>query len=70
MLGCYVVDYKKKQGTPVDLMKQQCEAGLRWLRQGRIEGIIFLGNTTLDLGFESAEWTRRWIQQVGDAKLK
>ena len=70
MLGCYLVDYPKKQGVPVDLMKHQCEVGLRWLKQGRIEGIIFMGNTTMDLGFESVEWTRRWIQQVGDTKLK
>lgn len=51
-------------------MKLQCEAGLRWLREGRIEGMIFLGNTVLDLGYESAEWTRQWIQQVGDVRLK
>ena len=70
MLGCYVVDYRKKQGIPVPLMKLQCETGLRWLRQGRIEGIVFLGNTTMDLGFESVEWTRKWIQQVGDTTLQ
>lgn len=70
MLGCYVVDYRNKRGMPVDLMKHQCEVGLRWLQAGRIEGIIFLGNTVLDVGFESAEWTRQWIQQVGDTKLK
>jgi hypothetical protein len=69
MLGCYVVDYGQKQGTPLELMKLQCETGLRWLRQGRIEGMIFLGNTTMDLGFESVEWTRRWIQEVGDTRV-
>lgn len=69
MLGCYVVDYGKKQGVPVSWMKHQCETGLRWLKQGRIEGIIFLGNTTMDLGFESVEWTRQWIQEVGDTNL-
>jgi hypothetical protein len=65
MLGCYVVHYGKKTGTPLPAMKLQCETGLRWLKAGRIEGIIFLGNTTLDLGFESVEWTRQWIQEVG-----
>ena len=70
MLGCYVVDYSRKQGVPVESMKLQCETGLRWLKEGRIDGIIFLGNTTMDLGFESVEWTRRWIQQVGDSKLR
>jgi hypothetical protein len=69
MLGCYVVDYGRKAGLPVDVMQRQCETGLRWLREGRIEGIIFLGNTTMDLGFESVEWTRQWIAKVGDQKL-
>ena len=69
MLGCYVVDYGQKQGIPVSWMKLQCETGLRWLRAKRIEGMIFLGNTTMDLGFESVEWARQWIQQVGDEKI-
>ena len=69
MLGCYVADYRGKQGLPVELMKLQCETGLKWLRQERIEGMIFLGNTTMDLGFESVEWARKWIEQVGNEKL-
>ncbi len=69
MLGCYLVDYGKKQGTPIPLMKLQCETGLRWLRERRIEGIVFLGNTTMDLGFDSTEWTREWIRQVRDTRL-
>ena len=69
MLGCYVVDYGLKQGTPLPLMKLQCETGLRWIREGRIEGIVFLGNTTMDMGFPSVDWTRQWIQKVGDTKL-
>lgn len=69
MLGCYVVDYRRKEGTPVALMQRQCETGLRWLQERRIEGIIFLGNTTMDLGFSSVDWTREWIQKVGEARL-
>jgi len=69
MLGCYVVDYHRKEGVPQELMKHQCETGLRWLREGRIEGIVFLGNTTMDLGFPSVEWTRRWVQEVADQPL-
>jgi hypothetical protein len=69
MLGCYVVDYGRKQGIPVSAMKLQCETGLRWLREGRIHGIVFLGNTTMDFGFESVDWTRQWIRSVADIKL-
>jgi len=68
MLGCYVVDYGQKQGMPVPLMKLQCETGLRWLQARRIEGMIFLGNTTMDLGFESVEWARQWIERVGNTR--
>ena len=70
MLGCYVVDYSQKQGIPVSSMRLQCETGLRWLKEGRIEGMIFLGNTTMDLGFESVPWTRQWIHEVKDTPLQ
>jgi hypothetical protein len=69
MLGCYLVDYGRKDEVPVKWMQRQCETGLRWLKERRIEGIIFLGNTTMDLGFASVEWTREWIQQVGNTRL-
>ena len=69
MLGCYVVDYDQKQSIPVSAMKFQCETGLRWLRQKRIDGIVFLGNTSMDLGFEAVEWTRDWITKVGDTTI-
>jgi hypothetical protein len=69
LLGCYVVDYGRREGTPLPLMQRQCETGLRWLKERRIEGIIFLGNTTLDLGFPSVDWTREWIQRVGETRL-
>jgi len=70
MLGCYVVDYGRKQGIPVASMKLQCETGLRWLRERRIDGVIFLGNTTMDLGFESVPWTREWIEKVGNTRAR
>jgi hypothetical protein len=53
---------------PVETMKYQCELGLKWLRDGRIAGIIIYGNF-LDFGWESQEWAREWIQKVGDTKL-
>jgi hypothetical protein len=74
MLGVYMAHFGSSSGMlgkslPISVIERKCETGLRWLRQRRIEGIIFLGNTCADLGFESVEWTRKWIQQVGDAKL-
>lgn len=74
MLGVYTVALNEKNtpawtGMPIPLMRDQCEQALEWLRSGRIEGIIVYGGTTLDLGFESVNWTREWIQKVADKKL-
>ena len=71
ILGCYLVDFPNKasQVIPVSVMQRQCEFGLEALKQKRIEGMMFLGNGVLDVGFPAAEWTREWIQKVGDTRL-
>ena len=70
VLGCYFWDYSGS-GRPLalDLMKRQCELGLRWLKQGRIEGMIFLPSCVCDLGIDTVEWTRDWIARVGGDEL-
>jgi hypothetical protein len=73
LLGCYTANLEP-HGTPrwtalpVPVMQRQCETGLRWLRAGRIDGIIIYG-TAMDLGWECVDWARHWIQQVGEARL-
>ncbi len=67
VLGCYMWDYLgDHEPMPVSLMKYQCELGLEWLKKKRIEGMIFLSNNICDMDLETVDWTRRWIQQVGD----
>jgi hypothetical protein len=66
LLGCYMWDYGQNQPMPVARMQQQCALGLRWLREGRIEGMIFLATCICDLELEAVEWTRRWIEEVGE----
>ena len=69
-LGCYIWDYPNNRPVPIARMKHQCELGLKWLQEGRIENMVFLANTVCDLGFEVAAWTRNWIEQVGDTPLR
>lgn len=69
VLGCYLYDYGAGQPMPLDMMKHQCELGLRWLREGRIDGMVFLASCICDLDLEAVEWTRQWIQEVGDQAL-
>ena len=57
-------DYGDKKPMPVSLMEKQCHLGLRWLQEGRIEGMIFLASCICDVGLEAVEWTRQWIQKL------
>ena len=69
MLGIYFYDYR--QGKPVsdEFMEKQCETGLKWIKEGRIEGMIFLTNCVMGIGLSSEYWLRDWIKKVGDEIL-
>jgi hypothetical protein len=68
-LGMYIWDFHNRRSVPLELMKHQCELGLKWLKEERIQELIFLANTVLDLGLPSAEFSRNWIAQVGNQPL-
>ncbi len=72
-LGCYTAAYEKKRTPmwtplPVSAMRQQCEKGLQWLHEGRIEGLIIYGNF-MDLNWDAVEWAREWIRKVGETRV-
>lgn len=69
VLGCYMWDYGNRKPMPISLMERQCQIGLQWLRDGRIDGMIFLASCICDLELETVEWTRRWIREVGDEPI-
>jgi len=68
-LGLYMWDYPNKRPVPLELMQLQCEQGLKWLKEGRVQELVFLGNTMLDLGAPSGEFSREWIAKVGAQPL-
>lgn len=69
ILGCYMYDYGNLHPMPIERMKHQCDLGLNWLKEGRIEGMIFLASNICDMKLETVEWTRKWISDVGDQRL-
>ncbi|MCD6408069.1 hypothetical protein J7L87_03355 [bacterium] len=64
MLGCYMWDYGNKKPLPLNLMKKQCNLGLKWLSENKIEGMIFLASCVVDLKLETVEWARKWIKSL------
>jgi hypothetical protein len=69
-LGIYLWDFQNKKPVSVELMKHQCDLGLKWLKEGRISDMIFLANTMLDVGMPSADFSRQWIKEHGGEKLR
>jgi len=68
-LGMYVWDFDGKKPVPLDVMKHQCDLARQWILEKRIQEIIVLGNTGLDLGLPSAEYAREWIARVGGERI-
>lgn len=64
LLGIYMWDYGNNKEMPIDLFIKECEIGLRWLKEGKIEGIIFLASCIVDLGLQTVEWVKKWITSL------
>ena len=68
-LGIYILDYPSKQPIPDEYMELQCEYALKLLREGRIDGMIFLTNCVMGVGLSSEYWLRQWIDRVKNIEL-
>lgn len=68
-LGVYILDYPSGNPIPNEYMELQCEYGLKLLREGRIDGMIFLTNCVMGVGLTSEYWLRDWIDRVKDIEL-
>ncbi|MFA7173573.1 MAG: hypothetical protein WC340_09190 [Kiritimatiellia bacterium] len=69
MLGIYLFDFKNGCPVPKALMELQCELGLKLLKEGRLDGMIFEANSVMGVGFPNDAWARQWIQRVGDTAV-
>lgn len=69
MLGCYMYDFPSGDPVPNEYMELQCELGRQWIREGRLDGMIFETNSVMGVGLPSEKWLRDWIDRVGDEEL-
>ena len=65
LLGVYMWDFGKCKPLSIDLMKMQCDMGLKWLKSGVIEGMIFCLSSICDLDIEAVRWSKQWIAEHG-----
>ena len=70
ILGCYMYDYGLNKPMSVRKMAEQCQNALKFLKDGSIEGIVFLAGCICDLNLDAVEWTREWVTYVGDNNIQ
>lgn len=70
VLGCYMYDYGTGKPMPVERMAEQTQAALKFLKEGTIEGMVFLATCITDLKLDAVEWTREWIAEVRNHSIQ
>ncbi len=70
VLGCYMYDYGVSKPIPIERMVEQCNVALKFLKEGTIEGIVFLATVITDLKLDAVEWSREWIAHVGNKNIR
>lgn len=69
LLGIYMWDFCMGKPISLDKMELQCELGRQWLREGKIEGMIFLATNICDLGLDAVAWSKDWIARHKNERL-
>lgn len=64
LLGIYMYDFPAGQPVSLELMEHQCELGLRLMKEGRLDGMIFETNSVMGVGLPSELWLREWLEKV------
>ena len=59
--GMFMWNYGERRPMTVAEMELQADFYLRKIKEGKLDGIMIVGNPICDLGLESVEWTRNWI---------
>lgn len=62
LLGVYMYDFPGALPVPNELMELQCELGLRLMKEGRLDGMIFETNSVMGVGLPSEKWLRDWLE--------
>ena len=60
--GMFMYNYGERRPMTVADMEFQADFYLRSMKEGWLDGIMVCGNPVCDLGLDSVEWTRNWIQ--------
>lgn len=66
LAGCYMWNYGERGPMTIEQMKFQTDLYLKYLHEGKIDGIVVCSNCIADLGIDTVEWMRNWIREHRD----
>lgn len=67
--GCYMWNFPKAKPISRELMELQLDTYYQWLKEGKIEGIIFCHNYLVDLDIDAIYQVKEWINRHSDEIL-
>jgi hypothetical protein len=70
MVGLYMWNYGECRPMTRAQMDIQFDRCFTLLKEKSIEGVIICSNCIADVGIEAVDWTRKWIDQIGDAEIE
>lgn len=69
MVGLYMWNYGECRPYTRAQMDFQFQKYFDLLMNKTIDGVIICSNCIADVGIEAVEWTKNWLNQIGDAEI-
>lgn len=69
MLGVYLWDYENKTCIDSELFEKQLSYYFDLIKRKEIEGIIFCSNTIGDVGLETNQILKKYVEKYGDTEV-
>lgn len=69
LAGCYMWDFPGRKPIPQELMEFQLDTYYRWLKEGKIDGLILCHNWLVDLDIQAVQYTKKWIEKYGGTEI-
>ena len=66
LAGCYMWNYGEGQPLTDEQMEYQLEVYLKYIKAGKIEGLVLCSNCIADIGLSAVDIMKRWIDRNGD----
>lgn len=61
-IGCYLRDFRRRQGLAMDMLKLQWKLVRKYVDEGTVHGYSILGGFLIDMHPEQARWVRDFIR--------